>query len=45
MENNYEKQVLISRKLFMEYDQNQMIKKFNLEHEDQYLYLTYQNDR
>lgn len=45
MENNYEKQVLISRKLFMEYDQNQMIKKFNLEHDDQYLYLTYQNDR
>ena len=45
MENNYDKQVLISRKLFMNYDQSQMVHKFGLEHDDSYLYLTYLNDR
>lgn len=43
MADNYDKQVLIARKLFLKYDQNQMIEKYHLKHDDDYLYLTLLN--
>ncbi len=39
MESNYEKQVYIARSLFLDYDQNEMIRKFSLKHDEQYLYI------
>lgn len=39
MESNYEKQVYIARELFLNYDQQEMIKKFQLKSDENYLYL------
>ena len=38
--NNYEKQVYISRELFMKYDQQVMLKRLPLEYDETYIYLT-----
>ena len=38
---NYDLQVDIARKLFLEYDQQRLVRKFKLEADAQYLYLTY----
>ena len=38
---NYDLQVDIARKLFLEYDQQLLVRKFKLEADAQYLYLTY----
>lgn len=43
MANNYDKQVLIARQLFLKYDQQELIQKLHLEHDDSYLYLTILN--
>ena len=40
---NYDKQVDIGRKIFMEYDQALLIRKFGLEADEQWIYLTYLN--
>ena len=40
---NYDLQVDIGRRIFMEYDQNLLIRKFGLEADDQWIYLTYLN--
>ena len=42
---NYDKQVDIGRRIFMEYDQGALIRKFSLEADDGYIYLTYLNTR
>lgn len=39
MESNYEKQVYMARELFKQYDRKTMIRKFELEHDEEYLYL------
>ena len=39
MESNYEKQVYIARDLFLKYDQQEMIRKFDLKHDQDYFYL------
>ena len=41
MESNYVKQVYIGREYFLKYDQNMLIKKYGLEYDKEYLYLTY----
>lgn len=41
MESNYEKQVYIGREYFLKYDQNILIKKYDLEYDKKYLYLKY----
>ena len=38
---NYEKQVYIGRELFLKYDQDKLIKKYGLKHDEEYLYLKY----
>lgn len=43
MADNYDKQVMISRKLFLNYDQQQMIEKFCLRADEQYIYLSMLN--
>lgn len=43
MANNYDKQVLTAKQLFLKYDQQEMIQKLHLEHDDTYLYLTILN--
>ena len=40
---NYDLQVDIAKKIFLEYDQKQLIRKFDLESDAQYIYLTYLN--
>ena len=40
---NYDLQVDIAKKIFLEYDQERMIRKFSLEADGQYLYLHYLN--
>lgn len=40
---NYDLQVDIAKKIFLEYDQERMIRKFRLEADGQYLYLHYLN--
>lgn len=41
--NNYDLQVDISKRIFLEYDQERMIRKFRLDADKQYIYLTYLN--
>lgn len=43
MESNYEKQVYIARELFCKYDQDEMIRKFHLKHDADWLYLMFLN--
>ena len=38
---NYDLQVDIAKRIFLEYDQELLIRKFRLEADPQYLYLTY----
>ena len=40
---NYDKQVDIGRRIFMEYDQDLLIRKFALEADEQWIFLTYLN--
>lgn len=40
---NYDLQVDIGKRIFLEYDQELLIRKFHLEGDEQYLYLTYLN--
>ena len=40
---NYDLQVDIGKRIFMEYDQEQMIRKYALQADRQYIYLTYLN--
>lgn len=40
---NYDRQVDIAREIFLTYDQTQMIRKFSLNADAQYIYLTYLN--
>ena len=40
---NYDKQVDIGRRIFLEYDQQLLIRKFALEADDRWIYLTYLN--
>ena len=40
---NYDLQVDIGKQIFLEYDQRQMIRKFHLDADGQYIYLTYLN--
>ena len=39
MSDNYEKQVIFSRGLFLKYDQQEMIEKFHLQADETYIYL------
>lgn len=41
--NNYDFQVDIAKRIFLEYDQERMIRKFRLDTDKQYIYLTYLN--
>ena len=41
---NYEKQVYTGRKLFLKYDQDKLIEKYGLKHDEEYLYLKYNTD-
>ena len=43
IQSNYDKQVDTGRKIFMEYDQEQILKKYPLEADGQWIYLTYLN--
>ena len=45
MQSNYDKQAQNARALFVTYDQREMIEKHGLEHDDDYLYLTFIGDR
>ena len=38
---NYEKQVYIGRELFLQHDQDKLIEKYSLKHNEEYLYLKY----
>ena len=38
---NYEKQVYIGRALFLQHDQDKLIEKYGLKHNEEYLYLIY----
>lgn len=40
---NYDLQVDIGKRIFLEYDQEQMIRKFHLDADDRYIYLSYLN--
>lgn len=40
---NYDLQVDIAKRIFLEYDQERLIRKFRLEADPQYLYLNYLN--
>ena len=42
-QSNYDSQVDVGRKLFLSYDQAQLIRKFCLDADDQWIYLTYMN--
>ena len=39
--NNYEKQVLQAKKLFLTYDQQELIQRCRLHHDAQYFYITF----
>ena len=39
MAGNYDKQVFIAREIFLKFDQNELIEKFQLERDENYLYL------
>lgn len=41
MENNYEKQVYIARKYFLNYDRNKLVRKYAMDFDETYLYLKY----
>lgn len=41
--NNYDLQVDIGRKIFLEYDQERLIRKFSLQADEDWIYLTYLN--
>lgn len=41
MESNYEKQVYIARELFLKYDQEEIIRKYRLAHDEEWLYLRF----
>ena len=41
MQSNYDLQVDIGKRIFLEYDQDLLIRKFRLDADDDYLYLTY----
>ena len=43
MQSNYDLQVDIGRKIFMEYDQETLIRKFSLQADESWIYLTYLN--
>lgn len=45
MESNYDKTVRIAQKLFVKYDQNDMIARYGLEHDESYLYMTFISER
>ena len=45
MESNYDKTVRIAQQLFVTYDQSAMIARYGLEHDENYLYLTFIGDR
>ena len=36
---NYEKQVYTGRELFLKYNQDKLIEKYGLKHDEEYLYL------
>ena len=38
---NYEKQVYTGRELFLKYNQDKLIEKYGLKHDEEYLYLKY----
>ncbi len=42
-ESNYDLQVDIAKRIFLEYDQEVLIRKFRLEADERYIYLTYLN--
>ena len=42
-QSNYDSQVDVGRKLFLSYDQAQLIRKFHLDADEQWIYLTYMN--
>lgn len=44
MQTNYDKQVQIAQDLFLKYDQDELIKKYDLEHDTDYLYLVFLGD-
>lgn len=41
--NNYDLQVDMGKRIFLEYDQEQLIQKFRLEADEQWIYLSYMN--
>ena len=41
MASNYDRQVDIGREYFLQYDQEKLVKKYHLQADDQYLYITY----
>ena len=45
MESNYAKQAEMARELFLKYEQDEMIEKFHLEHDEDYLYLLFIGDK
>lgn len=45
MESNYDKQVKMARDLFLKYDQEKMIERCDVEHDENYLYLDFIGDR
>ena len=45
MASNYEKMAQGARELFLEMDQQAMIRRWGLEHDDEYLYITYFGER
>ena len=42
-QSNYDTQVDVGRRIFLEYDQTSLIQKFRLDADEQWLYLTYMN--
>lgn len=45
MQSNYEKQAGMARELFLKYNQRDIIEKYHLEHDENYLYLRFIGDR
>ena len=45
MQSNYDKQVCIARELFLKYEQQDMIDKYDLEYDEDYIYLMFIGDR
>ena len=42
-QSNYDSQVDVASRIFLDYDQEQLIRKFNLQADEQWIYLTYMN--